>query len=233
MMRITHRIIFHPRGILSACLLGLPLLLAGCGDAEEEAVVEDVAQTQEPEVPTREDTEVPEPEVPVMQDPDLDVPEGEEQQIGAVAKLQPTEGNTAEGEVTFRYEGDVVVISGNITGLEPGPHGFHVHETGDCSAPDASSAGGHFNPGDAPHGSPSRPADEHHVGDFGNIEANAEGVAHFDISEPEMSLGDHSRSVIGRAVIVHAGKDDLTSQPSGDAGARVACGVIEKAQVPD
>ncbi len=144
--------------------------------------------------------------------------------IEAIAELNPTQGNEVKGTVSFTQTapGRVRVVA-SLTGLSPGEHGFHIHETGDCSAPDATSAGGHFNPMNEPHGAPT--AAQHHVGDLGNITANAYGQASLDTVFPLLQL-EGTNSIIGRAVVVHAGKDDLTSQPSGDAGARVACGVI-------
>ncbi len=142
----------------------------------------------------------------------------------AVAKLEPTKDHKAKGTVTFTKVDNGVRVVVDITGLTPGEHGFHVHEAGDCSAPDAASAGGHFNPTGAPHGGPDSP--QHHIGDLGNITADQSGKAHLDRVFSFLSLsGEHS--IVGRGLIVHAGRDDLTSQPSGDAGARVACGVIE------
>ena len=111
----------------------------------------------------------------------------------------------------------------DMEGLSPGDHGFHVHEYGDCSAPDGTSAGGHFNPDGQPHGAPTDT--ERHVGDLGNISADGMGMAHLEWTDTFLSFsGPHS--IVGRGVIVHAGADDLTSQPTGNAGARVACGVI-------
>jgi Cu-Zn family superoxide dismutase len=144
----------------------------------------------------------------------------------AVANLKPTQGNKVQGTVTFTREADGkgVRIKADITGLTPGKHGFHLHEKGDCSAPDASSAGGHFNPTKVDHGAPT--VMPHHAGDFGNITADADGNAKFEMVDPDLSFeGDNS--VLGRAVIVHAKADDLKSQPSGDAGGRVSCGVVD------
>jgi len=143
----------------------------------------------------------------------------------AEATLSPTEGCDATGTVTFVEVAGGVHVTGRIENLDPGMHGFHVHEHGDCSAPDAASAGGHYNPEGTPHAG--RKAIERHVGDLGNIEANEEGVANVDFYDSEIELrGDHS--IIGRSLIVHAGEDDLSSQPSGAAGPRVACGVVTK-----
>lgn len=147
------------------------------------------------------------------------------QMIRAVAELNPTEGNQVSGKVSFTNQDGAVMIVGDLKGLEPGKHGFHVHETGDCSAPDASSAGGHFNPAGTPHGAPDNPPTQRHVGDLGNLEAGPDGMAHYERMDKVISLGGPD-SIVGRAVIVHGGADDLTSQPSGNAGPRVACGVI-------
>jgi Cu-Zn family superoxide dismutase len=141
-----------------------------------------------------------------------------------IAVLHPTAGNKVSGTVTFTPVPDGVRVHAEIAGLTPGKHGFHVHEFGDCSAADASSAGGHFNPTNQPHAGPD--AAQRHVGDMGNIDADASGKATLDYVDRHMSLSKDQTSVIGRAVIVHAKPDDLKSQPSGDAGARIACGVI-------
>lgn len=220
---------------LAAFLLCLPLLLAGCDQAEKQTVAEDVAHPESPEIATR-DTETAagqEEPVPLMdpEEAELDIPNPEEPVLGAIAMLEPTEGHAARGKVTFRYEGGVVTISGTISGLEPGTHGFHIHEFGDCSAPDASSAGGHFAPDGDPHGPPDSDPSMHHVGDLGNIIANLEGVAHFDLTDSEMTLSFGRKSIVGRSVVVHQGADDFGSQPSGAAGPRIACGVIKEAQL--
>ena len=141
----------------------------------------------------------------------------------AICVLHPTKGNDVTGTVTFTRQGDSVKIVADVEGLTPGKHGFHIHQFGDCSAPDGTSAGGHYNPENATHGGPN---DEvRHAGDLGNIEAGEDGTAHLEMTDSMISLvGEHS--VIGRAVVIHAGEDDLTTQPTGAAGARVACGVI-------
>ena len=151
-------------------------------------------------------------------------------QMHAVAEIMPTSGNEARGAVRLSGGNGTVQIAGSITGLEPGAHGFHIHENGDCSAPDASSAGDHFNPHDDPHGSPRDLEDAHHVGDLGNIIANEQGEAEFNIEDNEMKLSG-AESVIGKAVIVHASQDDFESQPSGNSGARLGCGeIVESAE---
>jgi len=145
----------------------------------------------------------------------------------AVAVLHPTEGSDVSGVVTFEAWGDSIRIVGDFKGLSSGKHGFHIHEFGDCSAPDATSAGGHFNPENQPHGAPTD--QERHVGDLGNVAADDSGMGHYEQTDQVIAFSG-AHSIIGRAVIVHMGEDDLTSQPTGDAGARAACGVIGIAQ---
>jgi len=141
----------------------------------------------------------------------------------AVAVLHPTEENEANGTVTFTKVENGIKITADVKGLSPGKHGFHIHEYGDCTALDAASAGGHFNPEDTAHGAPTDM--ERHVGDLGNLEADEEGMAHYERVDEYISFsGPHS--IIGLAVIVHKNEDDFTTQPTGAAGPRVACGVI-------
>jgi Cu-Zn family superoxide dismutase len=142
----------------------------------------------------------------------------------AVAKLAPTKDNTGRGEVTFTQEADGVHVVGSFSGLVMGEHGFHVHEKGDCSAPDAASAGGHFNPATQPHGP--REVPERHVGDLGNVKADPYGLARVDFVDKQLSLSGPN-SILQKAVILHANPDDFKTQPTGNAGGRVACGVIE------
>lgn len=145
----------------------------------------------------------------------------------AIAMLAPTEGNTASGVVEFEQDGDEMVVRLRIEGLTPnGLHGLHIHEKGDCRAPDASSAGGHFNPTGDRHGG--LDSEFRHAGDLGNIRADADGKVETEFEVTEISLKAGDNSVIGRSVIVHAQADDLVSQPSGDSGSRIACGLISK-----
>jgi Cu-Zn family superoxide dismutase len=143
----------------------------------------------------------------------------------ASAELAPASGSNVRGIVNFIQDKDKVRVEATITGLTPGKHGFHIHEKGDCSAPDASSAGGHFNPTGMPHAGPGE--HQRHVGDFGNVEADASGQAKYAQSFSDLKF-DGDASIIGKGVIVHEKADDLKTQPSGDAGGRVACGVIAK-----
>ncbi len=145
---------------------------------------------------------------------------------GAAVMLEPTEGNQTRGELRFAAVGDRIEVTGTISGL-PGnsTHGFHVHETGDCSAPDATSAGGHFNPASTDHGRVGQ--GEHHAGDSDNITADADGNATVQGWLEGATVGDGAATdIVGKAVIVHADEDDYATQPTGNAGDRLACGVI-------
>jgi len=141
----------------------------------------------------------------------------------AVCVLHPTKGNETGGIITFIQTEDGVKIVADVEGLTPGKHGFHIHQYGDCSAPDGTSTGGHFNPTNEKHGSPD--AEERHVGDLGNLVADDNGRAHYERLDKVISLNGPN-SIIGRGIIVHAGEDDFVTQPTGNAGARVADGVI-------
>ena len=143
----------------------------------------------------------------------------------AAATLAAKSGTQTGGTVTFTQQGDMVMVKAVVTGLAPGSeHGFHVHEKGDCSAPDAMSAGGHFNPEGRPHGSTA--SQDHHAGDIPNLKADANGTARAEFMLHGMSVGTGKDGVIGRAVVVHKDPDDYKSQPAGNSGARIACGVI-------
>jgi superoxide dismutase, Cu-Zn family len=145
----------------------------------------------------------------------------------ATAVLAPTKGNSVSGTINFTQKGDVVLVEAKVNGLNPnGSNGIHIHEKGNCSAADASSAGGHFNPSSSQHGGPAGAT--RHGGDLGNLKADANGYARMSIEVSGISLGTDPNSITGRAVIVHADADDFKTQPSGNSGARVACGLISK-----
>lgn len=144
----------------------------------------------------------------------------------AVANLKPASGSQVKGVVMFTKTGDDVQVVADIENLKPGKHGFHIHEKGDCSAPDASSAGPHFNPTHQHHGGPTTA--EHHAGDLGNVEADASGKAHLDW-KGKLNLSGND-SIVGKSVVVHEKEDDLKTDPSGNSGGRIACGVIEAAK---
>jgi superoxide dismutase, Cu-Zn family len=143
----------------------------------------------------------------------------------AAAQLEPKSGSKVTGTVTFTRVGDEVQVVADIQNLTPGKHGFHIHEKGDCSAPDAASAGAHFNPTMKHHGGPM--SLDHHEGDLGNIEADASGKAHFDW-KGKLSLSGKD-SIVGRSIVVHEKEDDLKTDPSGNSGARIGCGTINAA----
>jgi len=142
----------------------------------------------------------------------------------AHATLESKSGSTVTGKADFVEKSGGVEISVEISGATPGMHGVHLHQNADCSAADASSAGGHFNPDNAQHGAPD--AASHHGGDLGNITigANGKGKLKIFVKGLTVAAGDHS--VVGRSVVVHADPDDLKSQPAGNSGKRVACGAI-------
>jgi len=145
----------------------------------------------------------------------------------AMANIGPASASLVSGRLAITAIDGGVRIEGNLGGLAPGgTHAIHVHERGDCSAADASSAGGHFNPGGMPHGQAG--AGPHHLGDMDNLRAGNDGVAHVDIRLMGVTLGSGAANdILGRAIVVHASPDDYHSQPSGNAGARVGCGVID------
>jgi Cu-Zn family superoxide dismutase len=144
----------------------------------------------------------------------------------AMASLQPTKGSTVTGTVNFSRQGDKVLVVASVSGLKPGAHGFHIHEKGDCSSGDGMSAGGHFNPGGHPHGH--HGTTTRHAGDMPNLETNSYGNATLTMELDTISIGQGPADILGRAVIVHVNQDDYVSQPVGNAGGRLACGVIQK-----
>lgn len=143
----------------------------------------------------------------------------------AMATIRPTTGQTAQGMVQFMENSDgSVEVKVELTGVPAGVHGFHVHEKGDCSD-DAKAAGGHFNPTGMAHGAPA--ASTHHAGDFGNVTADASGKVRTSFTTRSITVNPGMSSVVGHAIVLHGGPDDLTSQPAGNSGARIACGVAE------
>lgn len=143
--------------------------------------------------------------------------------------MEPKSDSNVSGEVTFTEENGTVVMKATLSGLTEGEHAIHIHEKADCSSADGKSTGGHWNPTFQPHAKWGA-ADGYHKGDIGNFVANAEGNATVDFATKEWCIGcdDETKNIVGKAVIVHQGVDDFTSQPSGAAGARVACtGIIQ------
>lgn len=140
------------------------------------------------------------------------------------AQLTPTKGSTSSGVMTFRQEGKEVLIQGSFSGLTPGAHGLHIHEGLDCGGPVARNAGGHFNPTGARHGGPGSPS--HHLGDLPMLTAGQDGTARFQARMDGMTLDKGPKGIAERTVIVSARPDDITTQPDGNSGPAVACGVI-------
>jgi Cu-Zn family superoxide dismutase len=146
----------------------------------------------------------------------------------AIADLQPTRGSTAQGTATFTQVGNRVRVHAVVTGLRPGQeHGFHIHEAGDCSSGDGMSAKGHFNPYGKAHAHYTTA--ERHAGDMPALKADANGRAELDVELDVITVAAGPASVVGRGLIVHAQPDDYRTQPTGNAGARLACAVIRSA----
>lgn len=141
--------------------------------------------------------------------------------------LESKSNSTATGSVVFSEQDGIVSLNANLSGLEPGTHAIHIHEKADCSSEDATSSGGHWNPTFKNHGKWDDPAG-YHKGDIGNFDADADGNGFVSMKTSEWCIGcdDPNKNILGKAIIVHQGADDFTSQPSGAAGARVSCGGI-------
>ncbi|AZQ44149.1 superoxide dismutase family protein [Nonlabens ponticola] len=188
--------------------LALTLSIASCKENKEEENMDSNNTDMEMEDSSNEDENMDEPKT-------VNVPMGSKS------------GSDVTGSIIFTEKGDEVEMVVELVGLEEGSHAIHLHQNGDCSADDASSAGGHWNPTSEDHGSWGD--NQHHKGDIGNLQADAEGNASLVFSTDKWCIGcdDENKNIVGKGVIVHAKADDFTSQPSGAAGARVACGVVE------
>jgi Cu-Zn family superoxide dismutase len=144
---------------------------------------------------------------------------------GATAQLRATTGNVASGTVHFVQRGSMVRVSGEVRGLKPNAeHGFHIHEKGDCSSGDGMSAGGHFNPDGKPHGQYGQGS--HHAGDLPSLKADGNGVARINFEASTISLEGGPTNIVGKGLIVHRDPDDYRTQPTGNSGPRLACGLI-------
>ena len=145
----------------------------------------------------------------------------------ATATLEPTKGNKVRGNVTFMEHSGKVHVIANVTGLNPnGEYGFHIHEAGDCSSGDGMSAKGHFNPQGKPHAHAG--TSERHAGDLPSLKSDASGNARLDVMIDIVTVAPSATSVVGRGLIVHVQPDDFKTQPTGNAGARSACAVIQR-----
>lgn len=143
----------------------------------------------------------------------------------AEARLEARSGSSVSGIVNFKPMNDGRLhVTAQVAGLTPGEHGFHIHESGDCSAPDAMSAKGHFNPATTAHGY--YKTDQHHAGDMPNLVADKRGNATLAFDASGLSLNDGGNNIVGRSVVIHADPDDYKTQPAGNSGKRVACGTI-------
>mgnify|MGYP006196214415 FL=1 len=197
----------------TALLLGSAMALSACG--KTDAPVVDSAPESAPTAP------------PAAE------PATTQLAASARATLAPVGDSGVGGDLTFNIDNGGVRVTGTLTGLAAGStHGFHVHEFGDCSAPDATSAGGHFNPAQQPHGDRAA-GGAHHAGDIPNQVAGENGEASVDQLLTGLEIGSGgANDIVGKGVIVHAKADDYTTQPTGDAGGRIACGVIELGNAP-
>lgn len=195
---------------LHLALMALALTLSiSCKDKEEEKMDDSMEMDESEEMM---DSEMMDSEMEMMT---IDVPMGSKS------------GSNVTGSVVFTQMDGEVEMKVALNGLTPGTHAIHLHENGDCSSADGKSAGGHWNPNAKEHGD--WDGGMNHMGDIGNLEANEDGTANLTFSTDKwcMDCDDDSRNILGKGVIVHAVADDFESQPSGAAGARVACGVIE------
>lgn len=180
-------------------VLSIVVLLPACGSKEEAPAA------------------APEPEVVVE----------EVAPLAAVAVLKPRADSEASGTITFTETDGGVEVIADIARVSPGLHGIHLHAVGDCSAEDFTSTGGHFNPTDAPHGGPMDAV--RHAGDFGNVEIGEDSAGRLKLVTDMLTVADGPNTVVGRAVILHEGEDDLESQPTGAAGSRLGCGIVRLA----
>jgi superoxide dismutase, Cu-Zn family len=193
-----------------ASLFAIVIAIAACGGKKPPAPPPPAPVAEKPAPPPKEAPPAP---------PPPPAPKHATATMAGTAKFK-----AVKGTVEFKETDDGIEVTANIEGLKKGVHGFHIHEKGDCSAPDAKSAGGHFNPGGHKHGAPD--AAEHHEGDLGNITAEKDGKGTATLTIKGVTLGDGDTSIVGKGFIIHAKADDLKSQPVGNAGDRVACGVI-------
>jgi Cu-Zn family superoxide dismutase len=165
-----------------------------------------------------------------MKDTEFKTPETYSREENKIqVKLESKSGSTVTGSAVFTQEDDIVTMIAVVEGLSEGTHAIHLHEKADCSSDDGKSAGGHWNPTNEPHGKWGSP-EGFHKGDIGNLNANANGKATITMTTDKWCIGcgDANKDILGKAIIIHEGTDDFTTQPTGDAGGRVSCGGIIK-----
>jgi Cu-Zn family superoxide dismutase len=157
---------------------------------------------------------------------------GHEHKTVAAAKIESKSNSTVTGDAEFKENGKGgLVLEVDVKGAPPGTHAVHIHDKGDCSSPDGKSAGDHWNPTHEAHGKWT--GEHHHLGDIGNLEVKADGTGTITLETDKWTAGGGGvNDVIGHAIIVHGGVDDFTTQPTGNAGPRVGCGVITAAAPP-
>lgn len=196
-------------------VLSVAILLAACGDRSA------------PDSPTETTPPPPAATDPAPPVADETPTAGDGQPLGATAELKATQGNGVSGTLMLQPSGPGVQITGTISGLTPGStHGFHIHENGDCSAPDASSAGEHYNPSGQAHGDPATA--NRHLGDMPNIKADDQGAAQLTANIGGVSLRtSEPNDIVGRSIVIHEKADDYKTQPSGNSGKRIACAIIK------
>lgn len=201
-------------------VLSLAVLLAACGD--RSAAPNSPTETAPPP-PAAADPAPPAADGSPTGGPTA----GDGQPLGATAELKATQGNGVSGTLMLQPSGPGVQITGTISGLAPGStHGFHVHENGDCSAPDASSAGEHYNPSGQPHGDPATV--NRHLGDMPNVTADDQGAAQLTANIGGLSLRTgQPNDIVGRSIVIHEKADDYKTQPSGNSGKRIGCAIIK------
>jgi superoxide dismutase, Cu-Zn family len=201
----------------SAVLIAVALVLAGCSKSQSVGTAAAPADSLgEAETPAT-----------AVGDPATTPPPAKAAGSQHRVNLMPGQGAQVAGAFDLVSDGDAVVVTGLVTGLAPeADYGFHIHEKGDCSSPDFKSAGEHFNPTSQPHGNPASPP--HHLGDVPNLTSNSVGRADVNARIEGVTLGGGgTNDIVGKAFVVHAKPDDYKTQPSGDSGDRIACGVIE------
>jgi Cu-Zn family superoxide dismutase len=154
-----------------------------------------------------------------------DKAKGQGQGKTAMAKLEAKSGSTVDGKASFSEKGKEVTLVVEVANASPGEHAVHIHETGDCSSPDGKSAGGHWNPMTDQHGK--WEMEHHHLGDIGNMNVGADGKGTIKLTTDKWALGSGApNDPVGKSIVVHGGVDDFKTQPTGNAGNRIACGVI-------